>query len=248
MAAGQLREILEPAALRLTPAALTCMLQDTWQTYRSRFLGLRDSRMWLEYGRGESAQLAPQFAAAQRIGVAFKWRNRKYVFSTVVDEVGELDVLAEGQFRALRVAWPDEMHRLERRAFFRVNVPPARRMQVRFWKGGMIAQPAAERGRETVYEGQILDLSAGGFSARLPSSGVPPLETGFVMGVELKMQGCRPLRMDAQFRHAVPDGQGATVGMQMMGLTETPAGRETLEKIAQLMRDFLRGPRQRVAG
>jgi c-di-GMP-binding flagellar brake protein YcgR len=244
----QLREILEPAAERLTPAALTCLLQETWQTYRSRFLGLRQDCMWLEYGHGEAAQLAPQFAAAQRIGVAFKWRNRKYVFSTLIDEVSDLDVEEQGSLRALRVAWPDEMHRLERRAFFRINVPRARPVQVRFWKGGLVAQPAAERGRGTIYEGEVIDLSAGGLSATLASPAVMALETGFVMGVELRTAGMSPLRMDAQFRHAKSESGGCTVGLQMMGLTETPAGRETLERISQLMREFLGGPRQKVAG
>jgi hypothetical protein len=54
--------------------------------------------------------------------------------------------------------------------------------------------------------------------------------------------------MDAQFRQAISHAHGARVGLQMMGLTETLAGRQTLERISQILREFFRRPRQRVAG
>jgi c-di-GMP-binding flagellar brake protein YcgR len=244
----QIKEIVKSAAIRLTPAALTCRLRDTWQTYRSRFLGLRQEQIFLEYGHGEDGQVRPQFSARQRIGVAFKWHNRKYVFSTAIREINEVELEGQGPLKAMLIQWPDEMFRLQRRAFLRATVPPGRSINASFWAGGLTAV-ANGRQAEPMYRGQVLDLSAGGLSVRLGSAPQPPLKLGAVLGVRLEVdEGGGPLEMDAQFRHSQEDPSGPNIGIQIMGLTETPEGRSTLERLAQIIRHLSRGPRQRAAG
>ena len=39
--AEHIRDIIEISALRNTPLALTCRVDDTWQNYSTRFLGMR---------------------------------------------------------------------------------------------------------------------------------------------------------------------------------------------------------------
>ena len=244
----QMREILELAALRSTPAALTCRLRDTWQTYRSRFVGLRHGQMWLEYGRGAPEQIPAVHEAGQRIGVAFKWRHHKYVFSAMVGEVADFQHSPQVRLKALRIAWPTEMHQLQRRVFFRVDVPDGRLMHAHFWEGGLSAEPTGQLRDKLVYCGQVVDLSAGGFRVRLLAGGDPGFQVGAVIGVELKTDsGGEAIKLDAQFRHTQADEFGVTLGLQIMGLTETSRGRKTLERIGRIMREFQRGRRHRVA-
>jgi hypothetical protein len=119
---------------------------------------------------------------------------------------------------------------------------------VRFWQGGLAARAAAQQGRTPIYMGLVLDLSAGGLSARLPSC-LMALQTGHVVGLELELKdGSPPLLTDAQFRQSRMDQTGLIVGMQMMGLTEAPGGKEALERIAKLVRGRPGSSRQRAAG
>ncbi len=161
----QAKEIIKPAALRLTPAALTCRLDETWQAYRSRFLGLQQEQLLLEYGQAQAGQPKPQFATAQKLGVAFKWHNRKYIFSATISDIRGLELANEGRVKAMFVQWPQEVFRLQRRAFIRVKVPASQFVRARMWDGGLVAMERGLDDHEEIYLAHVLDLSAGGFSA-----------------------------------------------------------------------------------
>lgn len=240
----RIRDIVEVAALRNTPIALTCRLHDTWQNFRSQYLGLRGGRLWVEYPQPSKGSVFPEVTAGCRLGVAFKQRHHKYVFSSAVEEVKEFRLSPDVTVRGLSIGLPQEMYQLQRRMFHRVDVPDDRKMFVRFWQGGLMYEPLEHLRQSLEFTGQVVDLSAGGFRVRMLSPQTPPFDPGDPVGAELTVEGMEtPIHVDCQFRHADMDEFGVTLGMQMVGLTETPEGRKSLQRLSRIILDFQRGSR-----
>ena len=240
-----IRDIVEAAAHRNTPIALTCRSNDSWQNYRGRFLGLREGQAWIESGTPSRGQASPELVVGCRVGVAFKQRHYKYVYSTEITAVTDFQMGPDVKIRGLGIAWPDDMRQLQRRLFKRVTVPDDRPVFAQFWEGGLAHEPQDALRQKLTYTGQVLDLSAGGFRLRM-FGGDPGFQCGTAIGAEIKTDGMgRSIKVDAQFRHAVSDEFGVMLGMQLMGLGETNEGRETLDHIARLCRDLLPGRRRR---
>ncbi len=247
ISADEIHQIVETAAHRNAPIALTCRKAGTWQSYRSRFLGLRGGQVWVEYGTVGSGQESPEFAEGQRVGIAFKQRHFKYVFSTDISAVREFYLDAGRKITGLRLAWPTDMHQLQRRIFNRVDVPDDCQIFAHFWEGGLEHEPTEPLREKLIHFGQLTDLSGGGFRIRLLSATDPGFQSGSAIGADLHIDG-EPsvIKVDAQYRHVDIDEFGITLGMKLLGLTETSEGRKKLSKINKLLRRFQRPRRRRL--
>ncbi len=243
VASERIRDTIEVSALRNAPLALTCRVQDTWQNLRSRFLGMRSGHVWIEYPQGQAGQPAPEVGLGQKIGVSFKQRHHKYVFSSAVRETATIQLDAETAVRGLSVAWPAYMHQLQRRMFVRVDVPHDNQVFVDFWEGGLDHEPSEDLRDKLMYHGQLVDLSIGGFQVRLLGDVDPRFMAGAPMGVTLLFGDNESIRVDAQFRHTNPDEFGTTLGMQIVGLNETARGRKSMDRIGEITRAFLKSRR-----
>jgi c-di-GMP-binding flagellar brake protein YcgR len=246
VAAEEMRSIVQVAALRNTPIAVTCRVGDVWQSFHSRFLGIRDGDVWIDkVTPATEGQPAAEFEAGQRIGVAFKQRHYKYVYSTQVLLAGDLQSVLGAKTVGMRTAWPSDMLQFQRRMFERVLVPSGRRGFITFWEGGLIHEPQAHMRDRLTYHGQLVDLSAGGFRVRLIGGADPGFHTGDPLGADIAFDG-QPaqIRVDLQYRHSMPDEFGVTLGLQIMGLAETDEGRKTLERINQFVQEFQRTGRR----
>ncbi|MFW6153995.1 MAG: PilZ domain-containing protein [Planctomycetota bacterium] len=239
----RIRDILEISALRNTPLALTCRVDRTWQTFRSRFLGLREGKLWIEYPQAPAGdeRSAPTLATDQKVGIAFKQRHHKYVFTTGVAQVAACRLTPETTVRALRLTWPQRMRQLQRRVFHRVEVPQDRRVFVDLWEGGVEQEPPVALRDKLLLHGHLVDLSIGGFQLRLLGDADPRFRVGTPLGAALlNADGAKPIKLDCQFRHTNADEFSTTLGVQIVGLNETAAGRKTLERLGRVIRGFQR--------
>jgi len=242
LAAGHIRGIVETAARLDTPIALTCRLEKTWLSYRSRLIGLGDDGVWIECPVAPSGEKPAEFAVDQKISVAFKQRHYKYVFSTNITATGDFQTDQGESIRGLYLSWPAVLHQLQRRMYNRVIVPVSCRVFVNFWETGLAREPQEHLSKKLIYCGQIVDLSAGGFSIRLLTGDDPGFRFNGAIGAELNTEWqMGTIKVDARFRHVAIDEFGVLLGMQMMGLVETAAGQEALRKINQLL-DRLQRP------
>ena len=242
----QTRQILQTAALRATPIAVTCRMGGVWQSFRSRFLGVRDGHPWIDRAvPATPGQPSAELAAGQKIGIAFKQRHCKYVYSTQILAVAEFPSSPDATVRGLRVDWPTDMLQFQRRMFNRVIVPTGRQAFVTFWEGGLDREPVGHMRDRLSYYGQLVDLSAGGFRVRLLGSADPGFRCGDPIGADFIIDGRASfIKLDSQFRHAIVDEFGVTLGMQIMGLVETDDGRKTLNRINRLVQEFQRSSRR----
>ncbi len=243
VASERIRDILEISALRTTPLAVTCRVDQTWQTFGSRFLGLREGKLWIESPQPPAGddRPAPVLAAGQKLGVAFKQRHHKYVFTTTLIRTAAFRLTPQATVQGLNLAWPERMRQLQRRVFHRIEVPQHRRVFVELWEGGLEQEPSQPLRDKLILHGHLVDLSIGGFQLRLLGHADPRLAVGTPLGATLlNADGDGPIKLDCQFRHTNADEFSTTLGVQIVGLNETAAGRRTLERLGRIIRGFQR--------
>ena len=235
----QIHEALSEALRREAPLAVTCCIDNSWYSMRSRILQLRDADICLEYPSCEGE--APELSDSTPIGLSFKIKHHKHLFNALIEEACERTDGGEG-VEAIRIAIPRRMQRVQRRAYHRVEIPRNRSPLATFWEGGLSGANAGASGGPFSWEGWLTNISAGGFQIRLSSRHAPQLDVGDVVGVRLDMgQGYTPIEADVQFRHEASEEEGvALLGFQFVGLGHSHAGRETLQRVGRIVCEFQR--------
>jgi c-di-GMP-binding flagellar brake protein YcgR len=238
---GDAGQVIRSAVQRGSPVTLTVLCRDSWVSLHSRFLAAGEGGIWLEMPTAaDGAQ--QELSTGQRVGVNFKHKHHKHIFSTAVAGTAESHLEDGSRGRALVVAWPERMERLQRRAYVRAEVPPNRIVRVSFWLGGRQHEPAGTSPEHPVYSGSVIDISAGGFSAATDLAAGDVLETGDTVGVRLAFgAGGATVFADAQLRHAEPSVEGKCVmGFQFVALAESAEGKDALALITAKVTEFQR--------
>jgi len=237
----QVDEALAAAVERQTPATLTIRAGRAWANFHSRILALRDGHLWLELPTADEdgGPSWPAFAPADKVGVAFKLKHHKHIFTATV---AGMEVGSGGKADAeLKLCSPARMHRMQRRAFVRADVPPQRVVRASFWLGGLEAEPAGTTPENPVWTGRVLNISAGGFQLSLGGAAPKDMEPGDSVGVRISFgAGEETVYAEAQFRHIQRANGEAHLGFQFVALAQTPEGKHALELIGTKAAEFQR--------
>jgi c-di-GMP-binding flagellar brake protein YcgR len=220
--------------------AVTCQINSEWKNLRSKALQRTSQGLWLEYpacGEDPAVEIGP----GTKLGLSFKLKHHKHIFNAIVEEVGQAESPDGRPTRAIRLPIPYRVHRVQRRAYQRVDVPRNRSVLGTFWRGGLSAAAQANQ-LGLVWEAWLTNISAGGFQVRLSGRSAPDLEVGDLVGVRIDLgQDYRDVLVNAQFRQQHEDGRGvAYQGFQFIGLHESTRGREMLRRIAGIVCEFQR--------
>ena len=230
--------VLASAAERNVPLSITVRDGAHWAVFQGRLAGLKDQCLLVERptdGQGAACQFSP----GQSIGVSLKLKHHKYLFlATVAGEEagGEAGLDGRGMLVLCR---PTRMQRLQRRAYVRAAVPVGCLARASFWLGGHVNEPAGTSPDRPVWNGRVLDLSAGGFSVRTSEEPVGLLEVGDLVGARLVFGvGQEAVYTDASVRHIAGAEGGTTVGFQFLGLEHTDAGKGALRTISRKVAEY----------
>jgi len=227
----QIRDVLTAAAAKQIPITVTVRVRDNWNNLRSRILALESGHLLIDPPTGCEDHLAHEFAPADKIHINFKLKHYKHMLTATVAGSGQFNS-GGTSVPALSVVCPTTVLRLQRRAFHRVAVPEGRIVRASFWLGGAEAEPAGTSADRPVWSGRVTNLSAGGFQVVAEPGAANALDVGEVVGVRLAFgPGEDTVFSDARFRHVDLVGHDALLGFQLMGLAETPRGREALQRI-----------------
>ncbi|RPI59190.1 MAG: hypothetical protein EHM48_09270, partial [Planctomycetaceae bacterium] len=132
----QTDQVLLEATQRLVPATITVSGENGWRNLHSRVLLVQPDRLCLERPVDDAGQGPYEFAPAEKIGVSFKLKHYKHVFTATVAGTGTTALAGVGDVPSLSVCVPRRMQRLQRRAFNRVDVPGNRIVRATIWLGG----------------------------------------------------------------------------------------------------------------
>lgn len=236
---GQINEFLNAAVQQNVPLTVSLQTAGSWRNLRSRFLAIRDGHLLIEMPTDRDDQSGPQLSPADKLGVTFKLKHHKHLFTCTVAGVEQLACDDGPPADVLSLCFPMRMQRLQRRAFVRVDVPPGRIVRAAFWLGGRDAEPAGTSPEYPVWSGHVTNISAGGFQLECAADPTDVIEVGEIVGVRICFVATEEaIYSDAQFRHVELAGDRAIIGFQFIGLTQSDEGRETLKRISARVAEF----------
>src|SRR5262245_5053665 len=171
-------DILLEAADRQLPVVLSRCVDRTWSTYKSRFLQVDSAGRFLVLQQPLAApdQAPPEIAPGERIGLAFRRGHKKCMSAVDVDRLLMYELGDGHSVPAMQVTWPDRLQELQRRIYYRANVPAGRRIEARIWEPGTLEGGASDPEHLPHHAGLLQDLSAGGCRILVDASRDPQLQ------------------------------------------------------------------------
>jgi len=219
----------------------------------------------------------------QPVGVSLKYGYGKFVFDTTVVALepsppalscepqrpasqdaaaGESKSEGQRQSGTIILAVPDRIEIVQRRSYYRVDVPKSLKVNVLLWHRGQNYVPGAatcspdkqqdssacisvtaDANDETrdYYQGRLVDISAGGAQIAIDAAQKPDLNRGQFIGLTFTpMPYEKPLIFDAQIRNILPTANGKNIclGAQIVGLEASPEGRQVLQRLCNVVEHY----------
>jgi c-di-GMP-binding flagellar brake protein YcgR len=246
MTQEQISDVLRSAIERQVPVTVTLKRDSGWTSCHTRLLAVHDPHILLGDLLVHEGDQTPQIHPAEKIGLSFKLKHYKHIFTVTAVGNETIDGVS-----GLSVCLPNSMHRLQRRAFIRAEVPHGRVVRASFWLGGRDNEPTHTDPDQPVWSGMLTNISAGGFQLVAGQDAEDwDIEVGETVGVRLAFEaGSESIYADAQFRRFDSiDSQkllgfqcGQTLlGFQFVGLAQDRKGRQSLQYISAKVAEYHR--------
>jgi len=261
------REILKTAIEEKVPAIMTYLSRGKWHVTKVLPTNLGAGRLSVEIWPKEKPNPI-NIHINQAVGISLKHGFGKFVFDTTVialepsaqtfsaDRLSpdcELKADNQRQSGQIVLSVPDRIEIVQRRSYFRVDVPRTLKVNVLLWHRGLnrIPEPAvwerdqqrddSDNKTQDYYKARLIDISAGGAQIALDTSQKPDFRKGQFIGLTFTPGPYeRPLILDAQIRNILPtaDGNNICIGLQMVGLEASPEGRQTLQQLCNVVEHY----------
>jgi hypothetical protein len=261
------REILETAIEEKVPAIMTYLSSGKWHVSKVLLTNLGASKLSVEIWPKE--KLHPiNIHPNQPVGISIKYGYGKFVFDTKVVDL-ELSTTAFSDERhppdceskigsqkrsgQIVLSVPDRIEIVQRRSYFRVDVPKALKVNVLLWHRGLNRIPESavwdrdkkrdnsEKETQDYYKAKLMDISAGGAQIVIDASQKPDFRKSQFIGLTFTPRPYeRPLILDAQIRNILPtaDGNNICLGLQIVGLEASPEGRQILQRLCDIVEHY----------
>ena len=250
------REILETAIEEKVPAIMTYLSKNKWHVTKVLLTNLGANRLSVEIWPKEKPHPI-NIRINQPVGISLKYGYGKFVFDTTVVSL-ELSQAPDrqGQSGTIVLAVPDRIEIVQRRSYFRVDVPKSLKVNVLLWHRGLnrVPEPTlwnldkrednsneASDKRQDYYKARLVDISAGGAQIVIDTSQKPDLKKGQFIGLTFTpMPYEKPLILDAQIRNILPtaDDKNICLGIQLVGLEASPEGRQVLQRLCNVVEHY----------
>lgn len=250
------REILETAIKEKLPAIMSYLSKNKWHVTKVLLTNLGANRLSVEIWHKDKPHPI-NIHVNQPVGVSLKYGYGKFVFDTTVVSLE----LSPGPNRReqspmIVLAVPDRIEIVQRRSYFRVDVPKSLRVNVLLWHRGLnrVPGPADQAANEQrddsnqtsnkkqdYYQGRLVDISAGGAQIAVDTAQKPDFKKGQFIGLTFTpMPYEKPLILDAQIRNILPtaDDNNICLGIQLVGLEASPEGRGVLQRLCNVVEHY----------
>ena len=205
----------------------------------------------------------------QPVGISLKYGYGKFIFETTVVGFEPSSAPTSGGGTPLRgnptigLMVPDRIEIVQRRSYFRVDVPGSLKVNVTLWhrrytdekseeppQGGTQTQQMGIQTSDThrmppeyCWQGKLADISTGGAKIVVDAMQRPDFKKG--QFIELRftpMPYEMPLMFDARIRNILPtaDEKSICLGLQIVGLEASPEGRQVLQRLCNVVEAYYR--------
>lgn len=270
-------KILRTAINKQIVAIMSYLSKGKWHVAKVLLTELVDDRIGIESAAPKKKLHPLNIQPEQPVGISFKYEYGKFVFDTTVAalEASSGPEADQGWGGKIVLAVPDRIEVVQRRSYFRVEVPQSLKVKVVLWHRGNRRQAQKEildapddqipdDQAHNYCQGRLMDISAGGAQVIVPyqneqdSLAVPKrdsngnvsrsfcagdldLRKGQFVGMRFTpMPYETPVMISAQIRTILPtsDGNGASLGLQIVGLEASPEGREVLARLIDIVENY----------
>jgi c-di-GMP-binding flagellar brake protein YcgR len=244
-------EILRIAIDKKIPAIMSYLSKGKWHVAKILLTGLDGDRLRVESMIQKQTLRPINIQVNQPVGLSFKYEHGKFVFDTTVQglEPSHEQQAERERGGTIVLAVPDEIEVIQRRNYFRVNVPESLKVKVLLWhRSGKVQeekemQDFAEQTHHGC-QGRLMDISAGGAQVIVPTENLSD-GTSFKKGQFIGMRFTplpyeTPVVLCAQIRNTLPtaDGTGSSLGMQIVGLEASCEGRKVLTRLISIVERY----------
>ena len=245
------RKALQAAIDEKIPAIMSYLSKNKWHVAKVLMTDLAENRLKVESTSSGDRKRPINIRMDQPVGISFKYGYGKFVFDTVVQGLepssGPDAHREHGGTVVLSV--PDKIEIIQRRSYFRVNIPESLKVQVLLWHrtGSLKEQHSLHDSADEMKNcchGKLIDISAGGAQVAVPqpdgSTGID-FKKGQFVGVRFTpMPYETPVLLSAQIRNILPtaDGKSAALGLQIVGLEASAEGREVLARLTGIVEKY----------
>jgi hypothetical protein len=172
----------------------------------------------------------------QPVGLSLKHRAGKVVFDTKVLSLEPSTQPAGGKI-VFKV--PESVEIIDRRKYFRVNVPEQLKVDVLVWH--RMCGKNNNTVPEDYWKGKLIDISAGGAQMALDTNQQTDLRKGQFIGLQFTpLPYEKPMLFSAQIRNIIPtaDHNSICLGLQLVGLEASSEGRQTLSRLVRVVEQY----------
>jgi c-di-GMP-binding flagellar brake protein YcgR len=261
----QTEKILNAVINEKTPAILSYSSRGKWHVAKVLLVDLSQGKLKIASLHTNQKQHPINIQVEQPVGISFKHKFGKFIFDTTI---ASLEPSASQQSNectggTIVLAAPEQIKVIERRSYYRVEVPNSMKVKVLLWHRSAKhdstdhAHSRQEQVRDCC-QGRLIDISAGGAQIiaynnealntdenqstpnnnNSTSSENMNFKKGQFIGLRFTpMPYETPLTLSAQIRNvlATEDGQGVSIGLQIIGLEASPEGHETLARLISVV-------------
>jgi len=254
-------KILQTAIDKKVPAIMSYLSKGKWHVAKVLLSELVGDRLTVDSAAPKKKQHPLNIQANQPVGISFKYEYGKFVFDTTVlgFESSSSPEADEGWGGTMILAVPGRIEVVQRRSYYRVNVPESLKVKVIMWhrSGRHEAKKQIQDAAEDIHnycQGRLVDISAEskGSTSRTFCAGELDFKKGQFVGMRFTpMPYEMPLVVSAQIRNILPtaDGKSASLGLQIVGLEASPEGHEVLARLIGIVEQYYQinqsGARQR---
>jgi hypothetical protein len=243
-------KILQIAIDSKVPAIMSYLSRDKWHVAKVLLTKLDGETLRVESTISRK-QRPINIRVDQPVGISFKHGYGKFLFDTTVKSLEpSTDPEANRQSGGTIVlALPDKIEVIQRRSYFRVDVPESLNVKVLIWhRTGRRSQtdPKHDTASEMndCCQGRLIDISAGGAQIIIPNQ-KDAGKASFKKGQFISMRFTplpyeTPLILSAQIRNVLPtaDEQNVSLGLQIVGLEASSEGREVLTRLIGVVEKY----------
>ena len=242
MTEQDVRQTLEAAVEDRTPAIVSVRADERWLNLHSRFLDLRGQHLLIHPPVATGDETPHEFRNGESLHVAFRGGFLKFTFATTVTGIGQIPLDGRARVPVLSILTPSSLRQIRRRSTERSHVPEGRLPAALFWLGDKQDGTEADSDDRPSWPGRVVDFSIGGLRILVDRNAAEGLAFGDRVGVRLSF-GLeeQTLYADALFRHLRQydeDEAKVLMGFQLLGLDETPEGRQTLTYLIEKVQEF----------
>lgn len=244
------KEILRIVVDNKVPAIMSYLSRGKWHVAKVLLTDLDGDRLSVESTARKKVLRPINIQVNQPVGLSFKYEYGKFVCDTRVEDLKPSNGRHAYQERGgtIVLAVPDKIDVIQRRSYFRVNVPESMKVKALLWhRNGKYKEIQAQETADPMpngCQGRLVDISAGGAQVVVPHESLATGAT-FKKGQFVGMRFTpipyeTPVVLCAQIRNILPtaDGEGSSLGLQIVGLEASCEGREILTRLIGIVEQY----------